>query len=1072
MPLPGSRLVFKPTTIRSAVIAALCAATLSAPAVAETPQAVDVPAGELTAALQTLATQVDAELMFRSEELVGVRTQGVRGTLLPSEAIQQLLKGTDLKIIVDPDGAVLIGKEPQLSARPRQSSRAPTANLTTGGIRVAQAPTVEAESAAAPRREVIEEITVRGRPFTDANVDIVRTEHDAQPYYIYRGEEIAEASAVTLEDFLKQKLTMNTVGRTQSNFSFLGNATSTVNLRGLGTDQTLILVNGRRTGGSNDEQFDLNALAPSMIERLEVLPSSASAIYGGSAVGGVINVILKRDFVGGHAQMSYDTPLDKHAPVRALSAGYGWSLEDGRTHITLSTAYRDSESLQLKDRPEFLRGHRYILERAPALIYSETSPAWFGATPNIASADGSPLTFKEAGPLAGTSLGSSLTYIPAGTSASTSLAQLQAGLLNNAGLQNTQHPDTNVWGVIPGLRRSFEPETEVVSVAGAARRKMTERLELITEVFFNSNEGRTSVGPDIFPFVPASAPTNPFQQDVFVFTPVSDGFGLATSKRESLRAVAGFVLDLPYDWRAQGDYTWNRTESPLLHEAFDYVSGGSASAAAFADGSLNPFVDVLANGLDSFAPYTTPNDRFTRKPVNTLRDIGLRVSGPVGRLPAGDPNLTIGLGHREEKQNGYVLDRAGYGRYSFLPVSQRVASVYMEAQVPLIAPANAIPGVRLLDVQLATRREDFSVDTGTPFRVTLPPDYAADPDETVLREKVDYAVTTTTAGLRYKPIDSLTLRASHATAFLPPSFSQLLPNPEQILGVSTGTFGDPRRGNELIIGASLLTGGNPDLDPMDAETLNVGLLFEPTFLPGLRAGLEWFRIKREDLIYAPDSLFMLANEEVFADRITRAQPAPGDPYGVGPVTQIDARVVNINYVSMEGFDISLGYRYASRNRGVFSIDLLATVIDEFTQAITPISPQQDVAGDVNGSGGPLKLRANATLGWERGPWSFNWTALYYGPYDQWNDPLIIAAQGSTTIPHQVYHDVLASYHFGDERGSGAGSMLNGVDVSLGVRNVFNEVPPMDVAWYTDANASPFGDYRLRSVRLSIAKRFN
>src|SRR5205085_1980006 len=96
---------------------------------------------------------------------------------------------------------------------------------------------------------------------------------------------------------------------------------SAINLRGLGIDKTLILVNGRRMAGVNysrgDEmrtyQPDLNGIPLAAVERIEVLPSSASAIYGGSAMGGVINVILKKNYQGGEARYSYDMPSNSSA---------------------------------------------------------------------------------------------------------------------------------------------------------------------------------------------------------------------------------------------------------------------------------------------------------------------------------------------------------------------------------------------------------------------------------------------------------------------------------------------------------------------------------------------------------------------------------------------------------------------------------------------------------------------------------------------------------------------------------------------------------------------------------------
>ncbi|MBL8269205.1 TonB-dependent receptor [Steroidobacter sp.] len=1017
---------------------------------AQKPVHVMVAAKPIAEALNDLARQTGLQVVINSSTASGIHSETLEGDFTPEDALRRLLESTGLIYEYLNNDTVSI--------------RRPEAASVTGA---AKAGTVSAAGGSgASATEELEEIQVVGRkPFTDANVDIVRTENDAQPYYIFKAAEIEQANTVNLEEFLKQRLTMNTVSRTMSQGTSNGRTFSSANLRGLGTNQTLILVNGRRTGGSNDQQFDVNAFAPSMIDRVEVLPSSASAIYGGSAVGGVINIVLKRDFVGGDIQLTYDTPLDTHAPVRSVATGYGWSLEDGRTNITLSASFRDSEAVTFGDRSElYERGLSRIRARAPGLLYSANFPAQFGSTPNIASANGSALVFDD-----GTPLGSSLTYIPTGTSPSTSLAALQAGLLANAGGQNTTPGRGGALATISGLRAPLGAEAaESRSVTGAIRRKMTDRFELIGELMYNSNEGSGHPSNRLSVIIPADSPTNPFQQAVRVTPPLNDNLGFYSFKAESLRAVLGFVLDLPNDWRVQGDYTWNRAKFPLEEGCFDCASGEIASEEAFADGTLNPFLDTLAYPLQ-IGPYTTVADRAKASEQDyTLADIGLRMSGPVGTLPAGQPNLTIGLGYREEKFEGGYSDLAAFGRTTYFPQSQNVTSVYAEALVPLIAAANDVPGVRLLDLQIASRFENYSVSSGTCCRDTFPPDYEVDPAEELQREQVDYSSTSVTVGLRYKPVESFTVRASYATAFLPPAFGELLPDPVDPEPVSFFGALDPQRGNEQVY-ATDLTGGNPNIDPMDAETFSVGFLFEPQFLKGLRVGLDWFRIERSHLIFEPSASLILLNQELFANRITRAAPEAGDPYSVGPITQLDRRLVNVSHVAMEGFDVTLGYSHATERLGVFSFDLAVTMIDSFTRVLSPESAEEDIAGQV-ANGGPLKLRANATLGWERGNWSLGWTTLYYGPYDQYDSPLYLAAQGGTTVSHQVYHNLFAGYRFADQ---GRVGVLSNTSITLGMRNVFNTLPPFDAYAGGRGSAfySNFGDPRLRAIQMSVGKRF-
>ena len=279
-------------------------------------------------------------------------------------------------------------------------------------------------------------------PFTDANMDIPRGVNDVQAYYVISAEEIEGSGKVDLEELLKDSLTQNTISESNAQIDPNGltnqlGATSSINLRGLGASQTLILINGQRTANFANRgatyQPDTNGIPLSAIERVEVLPASASALYGGTAVGGVVNVILKRNYRGGQVSVSYQNPFDTDAPVRTVNAIYGFSL-GSRTHVTISGGYSDGKPLRLKDRPFIEQYFRRAVANDPARFYSATQTFVSGATPNIAlntaavngfaNAQTQTLTLKN-----GTPLGSRFTYIPYGTSASTPAATLGAQLV-------------------------------------------------------------------------------------------------------------------------------------------------------------------------------------------------------------------------------------------------------------------------------------------------------------------------------------------------------------------------------------------------------------------------------------------------------------------------------------------------------------------------------------------------------------------------------------------------------------------------------------------------------------------
>ena len=221
----------------------------------------------------------------------------------------------------------------------------------------------------------------RPAPFSNASVDLPRTPDDVQPYVVFDASDLARSGALDVQDFLRKGLTMDATRMTGAQGISLAGVGSSFDLRGLGSNHTLVLINGRRTSDGNNAaanvvggQTNLNGIPLAAIERIEVLPTSGSAIYGASAAGGVINVVLKRDYTGGELRTSYQNTFDSDAPVRQVNLSYGLALERGRTQVTLAGGYSDQAILAYQDRP-FL--HEYELYRQQL----EGGPAGYSPSP-------------------------------------------------------------------------------------------------------------------------------------------------------------------------------------------------------------------------------------------------------------------------------------------------------------------------------------------------------------------------------------------------------------------------------------------------------------------------------------------------------------------------------------------------------------------------------------------------------------------------------------------------------------------------------------------------------------------
>lgn len=1034
---------------------------------------ITIPAGELLPALDTLAKQTGIELIYHADQLTGLSTRGVDGALTPTDAVAKLIEGTALQIRTDESGAMVVALPDASVDRGgvrKTGASGDTASVANAAERTRLAQVSPSEESAAPSKdsateEVSRELAVRGIPeilvkgSRVQNMDVVRTRDDAQPYYILSSEEIGKSGATSVESFIRQKLPMDASAGMSGNYSAnsTGNSSS-FNLRGLGANATLILIDGRRTaspgtGFGNVRQANLNGIPMAAIERIEVLPSSAAAIYGGAAVGGVINVVLKHNYEGVDVGVKYDNTMDTDASIRTIDGVFGLSFEEGRSNVMVGGHYVSSGTLLSGDRPEFMRrGFDRVLRNNPGVLSSPTSPFATGATTNIASANGTNLTLRPE--YGGMALNSPSTYVPAGTSSTTSPATLGSGLLANAGGYNFALPETSD---TTGLRVTVLPAIEQSSVFASVRRSMTDNIEAFANFSSNRDTAESAFNPFGFDArVPASSPTNPFTQDVIVTSPTPTN-ATYFSQNETRRIDGGLLFKLGAQWTAGVDYTWNHTE-------FSY--GGDFAAATpirndIAAGILNRFVDTVANplALDAYL------GRFQfLSPDSTLRDANVRLAGPVGNLPGGRPYLTIGIGHREESVGN------AFGRFSYhnFPASNTVTqhfeqdqetdSAYAEARLPFVSAVNRITAVEALEVQLAARTEKYSVSSGLPnanLPLTAP---LPEPSHT------NYTSTNFTLGVMYRPTASVALRASYGTAFLPPSYTQLV-SPSLQPGLTAAVL-DPRRGGELTTVTTVYRGGNPDLEPQNSKALNVGLIWEPEAVRDLRLNLEYYRITQDDVIVAPSfsqaGFQQLVNNETFLPQfIGRDAPAPGDSFGVGRINTLYLLPSNGAEGKTDGFDLSIDYRYETAGWGAFSLSTVATLIESYTIRY-PNSPVQDLLNQI-GSQGPLRFRGNASLQWQKNAWTVGWQTQYFDSYDQM--AAFVTAQGGAEVPSQVYHSLFADY-----RTSSDHWLLADLRIQAGVKNVFDSAPPFDAA-YRPRFISPFGDPRMRAYWVSLNKHF-
>jgi outer membrane receptor protein involved in Fe transport len=510
----------------------------------------------------------------------------------------------------------------------------------------------------------------------------------------------------------------------------------------------------------------------------------------------------------------------------------------------------------------------------------------------------------------------------------------------------------------------------------------------------------------------------------------------------------------------------------------------------FFDGTVNPFVDTFASPIN-FEKYY---GEWTGYNKDTMLDYNVRASGPLFSLPGGRPTLTVGSEiYTERLPQAFVggafpavppAAKNPTNQYSYF-TGQRISTYagHAEISIPIVSGQNERTLLRALEVQAAVRSEYFEVFTNPDARVNLFPD-AIPPREThsAVISRKDVAklrATKPTFGLKYQPFREITVRASYATAFLPPTFGQLTQRVNTVgvaPAVPTAQFFDPVTNSTYA--SFSVNGNNPDLGPETSKNWNYGVIWEPQgALKDFRFNVEYWRIEKAALIRNVNNVQQLA--------------AMGDRAPEGSVER-DATTKRITLFTFanynvgdgltDGWDLSADYRRAT-SIGAFGFRARATLTDHLKLPPAIGFPALEYRDYVN-SGGVNKAKYTGTVSWGHKQWRAFWTTTHQGGYKQAGapgDPIYlgvanatpittsIAPQGGTTVSSQTYHNVSLGYAFGARNEKG---YLRGLSIQVTVNNVFDTEPPFDAAAVrTPFFYSRYGNVRLRDYIVRVKKDF-
>jgi iron complex outermembrane receptor protein len=806
----------------------------------------------------------------------------------------------------------------------------------------------------------------------------------------------------------------------------------TIELRALGEQRTLVLLNGRRFvpgGNGASGVVDLGMIPVAWLERVEILKTGASVEYGADAVAGVINFITRVGFEGAEVQAAGGATSRGDGAIVSMHAVAGGRF--GRAHLMAG--------LQASEQSAVSKGDR-------------------GFSQQLLTVSGPDNTIVPGGSSA-----------PPGGNFRTSAGRLT--LIDGA---SGSAPDDFRPFISEGPdsdRFNFNPFEDLVqdsrrlSAFLDARFTLTDNIELFSEALLHQRDSDQQIAPlplfttreqDVL--VDADNLFNPFGETISDARRrlIEAGPRQFVQDNRSWRVVLGATGEYAlWGWDASVNHGSNRIEQRQTGDVLDDRLR-AALGPSFLDASGNavcgrpeaPIPDCVP--LNLFGGEGTVTDAMLRNIGADLEDFASNEQTIVSANLRGQPlelwagPLSLASGYEFRREEG--LDRpdpqtvAGNTSGAARAVTRgafEASEVYVEFGVPLLAERRF---ARALELDAGMRYINYtSFDSRTVFDI----------------------------GLHFQPVDALTLRAAFSEAFRPPNIGELFGGATQ----SNPAIADPCADFASLTPAQIqrcidqgvpadgsftqtgnetpqLGGGNPLLSPEEADVFTAGVTFRAPLLDGLELSLDYYDITIDDAISSLGGNTVLSQclatgDPTFCQRIER--DAQGD------IVQITTTLQNIARETARGIDTAITLAHRAGGGGLTHRLTLSRVLERDLIAFAGADPFVGVGEfDPDRFGAIPRWRGSFRLGWERGPWLAGYSAQWIGPLQERGGEL--APGTARGIPARLYHDVFAAYAF-----------ECGTQIRLGVDNLTDEDPPFFAN--ADAGNTDVATYRLLGTRV-------
>ncbi|AEA97386.1 TonB-dependent receptor [Alteromonas mediterranea] len=876
--------------------------------------------------------------------------------------------------------------------------------------------------------DAVEKIEVTGSRIRRTDIE------GANPVTVMSRVDIEKFGITSIGDVLQAIPSAGSAINTNNNNG--GNGTTTINIRGIGSNRTLVLVNGKRWAPGLTGSVDLNNIPASIIERIEVLKDGASAVYGSDAVAGVVNIITRQDFEGVHASGYIGQYDEGDGNKEQWDIGFGTSNDKGNVYFNIS--YVEEEPT--------LAGDREI-----SAVPTFGTPEGFGGS--SAPPQGRFWTFDQAD--------------------------------NGFNEQGDGNGGLEPW-VEPDSRFNFAPfnylstPQERTNIYTQARYELTDNLSVNVTGFYGNRKSEQALAPtplfigtafgDTGFTLSADNPFSPYDFDVTTDQDVLDadpnaremflfgrrmmeaGFRSFKQNVDQFQFNGGFegvieFADREFFWDANytyADITQNTSTDGLLNMDRVAQAIGDPANCTGECTPLNLFggaPNVIGEGTitQEMLDYIT----FTAQDElnSSLESYSANISGELLELPAG--YLAFASGYEKRWQSGYdqpdAIIAAGItSGNARQPTSGAfsVEEVYLELAVPLLSD---MPGVEQLDLELATRYSDYSNFGDT---------------------------TNSKIGLKWRINDDLLVRGTWSEAFRAPSLDELFSGNSDSFAPLTDPCNGGAAGNPELPGCAGIpasyeqpntqirttVGGNANLEAEEAESFTYGFVYSPEAVEGLSITFDIFDIEVDNAVSSVGAQTILnACAQTGVNLCSLIERGAG-----GNVVDLFNGQVNLGGQTTSGFDYNVAYNFETEY-GDFRVNWDGTYVDERTtivvDPVTNTSTEFNDAGLAGDRDVVPRLRTNLAVTWAYDDWTANWLVRFIGhtteecsidgdTLDQQlcSDPSDeLGGDSFNELEDMAYHDVSLGYAVNDN-----------LRITLGVNNLFDTDP--EVSYSTFANS--------------------